>query len=496
MSHENTNYPGLVPPDDEGPELTMSSREIAELTDRSHDRVMKIIRRTLEVLRKDPDQFLHTVAVIVGDPGVSYRLPRRECEDVIDIGAAFTEEQDNAILRRWDQMEALQKGAHIKAYAERLRAERATQVAFDPRTADEIVSSTPGIILGQGVSLGDNAGRQAAQEATPPLGPVRQMAREDGRQRSIIGFEKITEDAAVPPSIVPHDPQPDATFAIAVKDGPLGVDLRELHRELESKQQFADWAKSRLSQFVEGEDFVLLHNAMKQSGRGGHNRTEYAVSIDCAKHIAMMEQTERGKQVRRYFIECEKALRAASNPTAPALPQTRAQALRELADAVEQNERQAQQLQIQTRELAAKDEQLEEQRPKVRAFDKLMDSDGLYGMASAAQQLRISRNGKTPLGQNGLFAFLREEGILKVKGDSWNLPQQWAINLGYFEVKPGTRSNHVDLATGLTVDKPTNTTKVTPKGLLWLEEKYAHMSLPRNNSSRPLPDDEYDIEDS
>ena len=100
--------------------------------------------------------------------------------------------------------------------------------------------------------------------------------------------------------------------AIAIRidhDAPFGVDLRELHAALESQRQFADWAKAKLADFEEGADFALLHNSVKQSGRGGHNRIDYAVSVDTAKHIAMMEQTERGRAVRTYFIRAEEALR-------------------------------------------------------------------------------------------------------------------------------------------------------------------------------------------
>jgi len=79
------------------------------------------------------------------------------------------------------------------------------------------------------------------------------------------------------------------TFTYVIKDGPRGVDLRELHRELGSRRDFSSLAKANLSQFVEGQDFVLLDNVIKQTGRGGHNRKDYAVSIDCAKHIALME---------------------------------------------------------------------------------------------------------------------------------------------------------------------------------------------------------------
>jgi phage anti-repressor protein len=98
------------------------------------------------------------------------------------------------------------------------------------------------------------------------------------------------------------------TFNLVVRDGERGVGLRELHRELESKQEFANWTKAKLSLFIEGEDIEVFNNPVKNSG--GRPRIDYAVSIECAKHIAMMERTDRGRQVRQYFIDFEKAARA------------------------------------------------------------------------------------------------------------------------------------------------------------------------------------------
>ena|GEM_PF-3938192 len=53
----------------------------------------------------------------------------------------------------------------------------------------------------------------------------------------------------------------------------MGVDLRELHRGLESGQEFAHWAKERLKQFVEGEDFVSFDNIIKRE-TGASRRKE------------------------------------------------------------------------------------------------------------------------------------------------------------------------------------------------------------------------------
>ena len=85
------------------------------------------------------------------------------------------------------------------------------------------------------------------------------------------------------------------------------VSARELWQKLESKQRFADWIKDRLEGFSDGEDFTV-HKIMK--GEDGRFRpTEYIISLDVAKHIAMLERNEQGRKIRQYFIEVEKQYR-------------------------------------------------------------------------------------------------------------------------------------------------------------------------------------------
>ncbi len=79
-------------------------------------------------------------------------------------------------------------------------------------------------------------------------------------------------------------------------NGKKAVSARELHTFLESKQEFANWIKNRIEKygFIENQDYELLNNFGEQSGRGGHNKIEYALSIDCAKEISMVEGNEKG----------------------------------------------------------------------------------------------------------------------------------------------------------------------------------------------------------
>jgi phage anti-repressor protein len=88
------------------------------------------------------------------------------------------------------------------------------------------------------------------------------------------------------------------------------VNARELWQWLESKQDFSTWFKARTDygDFAEGIDYCLLHEKMEQK-RGGSNRIDYILTMDAAKEFAMLERNDKGKMVRRYFIEVEKRYR-------------------------------------------------------------------------------------------------------------------------------------------------------------------------------------------
>jgi anti-repressor protein len=90
------------------------------------------------------------------------------------------------------------------------------------------------------------------------------------------------------------------------------INAREMHEFLDVGKKFADWIRYRIGQygFLEGTEFFPILG--KTSETGGRPATEYLLTIDVAKEIAMLENNEKGRQVRRYFIECEKRLRAVS----------------------------------------------------------------------------------------------------------------------------------------------------------------------------------------
>lgn len=83
------------------------------------------------------------------------------------------------------------------------------------------------------------------------------------------------------------------------------VNARELHSYLQSKQDFSTWIKKRIKDygFIENIDFVRFHKKME-----ANNATviDYAITIDMAKELSMVERNQKGKQARQYFIESEK----------------------------------------------------------------------------------------------------------------------------------------------------------------------------------------------
>ena len=89
------------------------------------------------------------------------------------------------------------------------------------------------------------------------------------------------------------------------------VNGRELHHILQSGQDFSTWVKKRLAECdaLENEDFHRFH---KKKEANNATIIEYIIKLDTAKEMAMLERNEKGKQVRRYFIEVEKRYKRTS----------------------------------------------------------------------------------------------------------------------------------------------------------------------------------------
>ncbi|MGT2584312.1 antA/AntB antirepressor family protein [Acinetobacter baumannii] len=89
-------------------------------------------------------------------------------------------------------------------------------------------------------------------------------------------------------------------------DKQFGVDARSLHSFLEVGRDFANWIKQRISKykFQENVDFVLT--VAKTGVRSNVVQKDYSLSLDMAKELCMVENNDKGREARRYFIRCEK----------------------------------------------------------------------------------------------------------------------------------------------------------------------------------------------
>lgn len=166
----------------------------------------------------------------------------------------------------------------------------------------------------------------------------------------------------------------------AVSEGAIGavqiqtVNARDLHAFLEVGKVFGAWIVDRIAQygFMQGQDFEVFEGLSvpeSESAKARPQKTkEYAISIDMAKELSMVERNAKGKQARAYFLECE---RRAKDPAAalnnPAM-------LRHL---LLENVEKVLALEAEVQELA----------PKANSYEHLTRRDGTFCLTDAAKSI-------------------------------------------------------------------------------------------------------------
>ena len=234
-------------------------------------------------------------------------------------------------------------------------------------------------------------------------------------------------------------------------DGVQAVMGRDLHAFLEVRDNYTDWMKRMIAYgFSAGQDFSEFSDKPNGAGRP---RINHLVSLDMAKEISMIQRTDKGKQARQYFIECEKRANA---PKVDGAELTRLELIQIAMNA--ETERLA---------LEAKNKELE---PKAEAYESFMDATGKYSVGTVAQMLG--------LGQNKLFRELRNRKIFIAKGSRQNTPYQQYMH--HFEViaHEFERSNG---ERGCSY-----TTYVQPSGIDFIRRK---LGLPTIDPLLPFPTD-------
>ena len=92
-------------------------------------------------------------------------------------------------------------------------------------------------------------------------------------------------------------------------NGELLVSARNLYKGLEITDRFSRWFERMCEYgFTENEDYTSVKSSTVVNNGAVKELQDYALKIDMAKEISMIQRNEKGKQIRKYIIECEKQL--------------------------------------------------------------------------------------------------------------------------------------------------------------------------------------------
>lgn len=199
------------------------------------------------------------------------------------------------------------------------------------------------------------------------------------------------------------------------KNGIQTVSARELYEKLEITDRFSRWFDSLLKYgFEDGTDFTSVKTSTLVNNGAKKELDDYAITIEMAKQICMLQRSEKGRQYREYFITLEKAW---NSPEA-----IMSRALQIANETLDKCKKQVVMLEA---ENAEKEKQLIEQAPKVDFYNCVTGSKDTMDMKEVAKVLNYAT-----IGRNKLFELLRLANVL----DRNNLPYQKYVDAGYFRI--------------------------------------------------------------
>lgn len=189
---------------------------------------------------------------------------------------------------------------------------------------------------------------------------------------------------------------------ISEKDGRQVVSARDLHSFLGAKKQFSDWMQYRITKYglIENQDYVTF----TQNSEKGRPTLEYALSLDAAKELSMVEGNAKGKEARQYFIECERIAKQ------PPKTFTLKESLQVALQAVERAEMAEEQVKLLT-------ETVKVQATKVEYVDKVLASTSKLRTTNIAVELGMSAK--------ALNKILKEKGVQWLVNGVWTLTSKY-----------------------------------------------------------------------
>ena len=223
----------------------------------------------------------------------------------------------------------------------------------------------------------------------------------------------------------------------------IRISGRQLHMVLDVPTPYHKWLP-RMCEcgFSEGKDFWTK----TAKSTGGRPSTDHLMTLSMAKEVAMLQRTEKGKEVRRYFIQLEEDWNTPEKVVARALVYSNQM----LADARAQ--------------LTAATERIALDAPKVRFAESVEGNDGSILIRELAKILK--QNGYDT-GEKRLFQTLRADGyLIRSESADHNTPTQRAANMGLFVIQKRT----INTPKGETLIQ--TTTRVTGKGQVYFVNRY------------------------
>lgn len=222
----------------------------------------------------------------------------------------------------------------------------------------------------------------------------------------------------------------------------FAVDFNDAWQWLEYSRK-DNCKKVLVDNFEKGVDYSSLLT-IKEREIGATRVEEIYLTKDCFKQLAMLSGTAKGKEVRLYFLKCEKELKAIKEAQ-PKMPTT-------MIEYVEAH------LALLKSEAAA-NAKVVELTPKALVYDIICEEGKNLKVGEVAKLLGVDN-----MGPNRLFDFLREEEVLMKN----NVPySQYEFESKYFVCIRGIKNGHNYI-----------TTLVTPKGvdfIIKLLQKKGHI---------------------
>lgn len=228
------------------------------------------------------------------------------------------------------------------------------------------------------------------------------------------------------------------------------VSARELYKALEVSSRFSRWFDTNKEMFVDGEDYNKCTSSTVVNNGAVRELEDYEITVLMAKHLSMMSRTEKGKEIRNYLIDLEKAWNTPEQVMARALKMA-GKTIDSLKDRCK----------FLGGQVVEQQKLIEEMTPKANYVDHILESKSLVATTQIAKDYGMSA--------------IRFNQILNSLKIQYKVNKQWVLyskyqNCGY------VHSKTIDITRSNGNPDVTMQTQWTQKGRLFLYEE-----LKKNN---------------